>query len=113
ASITDFAFNIDEDISSVLDSSEQAVLGVAEKRASQTLYEIGPMFTDVLEQIERLEQAGSDMIGLPTGFVDLDRILSGLRPANLVVVAGRPGMGKSSLALGMAVEAAGTGAPAA
>lgn len=113
AAVTDFAFNIDEEITNVVDRAEQAVLGVAEKRASQTLLEIGPMFTDILEQIERLEQSGSEMIGLPTGYVDLDKILSGLRPANLVVVAGRPGMGKSSLALGIAINAATKGSPVA
>ena len=106
AAVTDFAFDIEDEIATVLDRAEQAVLGVAEKRASQSLYEIGPMFNDILEQIERMEQHGSDMIGLATGYVDLDAQLSGLRPANLVVVAARPGMGKSSLALGIAINAA-------
>ncbi len=113
SSITDFAFNIDEDIVSVLDRSEQAVLGVAEKRASQTLLEVGPMFNEVLEHIEMLEQQGSDMTGLATGFVDLDKKLAGLQPANLVVIAGRPAMGKSSLALNIATNAAATGEPVA
>jgi replicative DNA helicase len=106
AAVTDFAFDIEDEIGSVVDRAEQVVLGVAEKRASQSLYEIGPMFNDILEQIERMEQHGSDMIGLATGYVDLDRQLSGLRPANLVVIAARPGMGKSSLALGIAINAA-------
>ncbi len=106
ATITDFAFDIDDDITDVVDRSEQAVLGIAEKRASQSLLEVGPMFNEVLEQMELMEQRGSDMIGLPTGFVDLDKLLAGLRPANLVVVAARPGMGKSSLALGVAIHAA-------
>jgi replicative DNA helicase len=106
ASVTDFAFEIDEEIANVVDRSEQAVLGVAEKRASQSLLEVGPMFNDILEEIERMEQRGSDMIGLPTGYVDIDNKLAGLRPANLVVIAARPGMGKSSLALGVAINAA-------
>ncbi|HEX9763469.1 MAG TPA: replicative DNA helicase [Acidimicrobiia bacterium] len=106
ASVTDFAFEIDEEITIVVDRSEQAVLGVAEKRSSQTLLEVGPMFNDILEHIELMEQRGSDMIGLPTGFVDIDYKLAGLRPANLVVIAARPGMGKSSLALGIAINAA-------
>lgn len=106
ASVTDFAFNIEEEISNVLDRSEQAVLGVAEKRSSQTLLELGPMFNDALEHIEALEQQGSDMTGLATGYVDLDRKLAGLQPANLVVVAARPAMGKSSLALGIAINVA-------
>jgi replicative DNA helicase len=106
ASVTDFAFEIDEEIAIVLDRSEQAVLGVAEKRSSQTLLEVGPMFNDILEHIELMEQRGSDMIGLPTGYADIDYKLAGLRPANLVVIAARPGMGKSSLALGIAINAA-------
>ncbi|HUG08724.1 MAG TPA: replicative DNA helicase [Acidimicrobiia bacterium] len=94
AAVTDFAFSIDDEISSVLDRAEQAVLGVAERRSSQTLLEVGPMFQDVLEHIELLEQQGSDITGLATGFVDLDKKLAGLQPSNLVVIAGRPAMGK-------------------
>lgn len=106
ASITDFAFDIDDEIINVLDRSEQAVLGVAEKRSSQTLLEVGPMFNDVLEHMELLEQQGSDMTGLATGFVDLDKKLAGMQPANLIVIAARPAMGKSSLTMNIATNAA-------
>jgi replicative DNA helicase len=109
--VTDIAFDIDEEIASVLDRAEQAVLAVAERRSSQALLEVGPMFNQVLEQIEALEELGSDLTGLSTGFVDLDKKLAGLQPANLVVIAGRPGMGKSSLALNIATNAASTGKP--
>lgn len=113
ASVTEYAFDIDDEISAVLDRAEQAVLGVAERRASQTLLEVGPLFQGVLEQIELLEQQGNDVTGLATGFVDLDRILAGLQPANLVIIAGRPAMGKSSLALNIATNAAVAGQPVA
>jgi len=106
ASVTDVAFSLDEEIAMVLDRAEQAVLGVAEKRSSQTLVEVGPMLSDVLEQIELMEQRGSELSGLATGYMDLDRKLAGLQPANLIVVASRPGMGKSSLALGIAINVA-------
>jgi replicative DNA helicase len=109
ASVTDFAFNINDEISEVLDRAEQAVLGVAERRSSQTLLEVGPMFQDVLEHIEMLEQQGSEITGLATGFVDLDKKLAGLQPANLVVIAGRPAMGKSSLTMNIATNAAAAG----
>ena len=109
--VTDIAFDIDEEIASVLDRAEQTVLAVAERRSSQALLEVGPMFNQVLEQIEALEELGSDLTGLSTGFVDLDKKLAGLQPANLVVIAGRPGMGKSSLALNIATNAASTGKP--
>jgi replicative DNA helicase len=106
ASVTDVAFDIDEEIAHVLDRAEQAVLSVAERRSAQTLLEVGPLFSDVLEHIELLEQRGSELTGLATGFVDLDKKLAGLQAANLVVIAARPAMGKSSLALGIAVNAA-------
>jgi replicative DNA helicase len=106
ASVTEFAFDIDDEIARVLDRAEQAVLSVAERRSAQTLLEVGPLFNDVLEQIELLEQRGSELTGLATGFVDLDKKLAGLQPSNLVVIAARPAMGKSSLALGIAVNAA-------
>jgi replicative DNA helicase len=113
ATVTEFAFDIDDEIASVLDRAEQAVLGVAEKRASQTLLEVGPMFQDVLEHIELMEQQGSEITGLATGFVDLDKKLAGLQPANLVIIAGRPAMGKSSLALNIATNVAAQGDPVA
>ncbi len=113
ASVTDLAFDIDEEITVVVDRAEQEVLGVAERRTSQTLYEVGPMFNSILEQMELMEQQGSDMVGLATGYADLDRLLAGLRATNLVIVAARPGMGKSSLTLGMAIHAALAGEPVA
>jgi replicative DNA helicase len=106
ASVTDVAFDIDEEIARVLDRAEQAVLSVAERRSAQTLLEVGPLFSDVLEHIELLEQRGSELTGLATGYVDLDKKLAGLQASNLVVIAARPAMGKSSLALGIAVNAA-------
>ena len=106
SAVTDVAFDIDEEIVTVLDRAEQAVLGVAEKRSAQTLLEVGPLFGEVLERIEALEELGADMTGLATGFVDLDKKLAGLQPANLVVIAARPAMGKSSLATGIAINAA-------
>ena len=92
--VTSIAFDLDDEIHSVMDRAEQTVLGVAEKRASQSLLEIGPLFSDVLEQIELLEQQGSEITGLATGFRDLDKKLAGLQNANLVIIAARPAMGK-------------------
>lgn len=113
AAITDFAFNLDEEVGHVLDRSEQAVLSVAEKRTSQTLLEVGPLFNDVLEHIEMLEQQGDELAGLATGFVDLDKKLAGMQPANLIVIAARPAMGKSSLMMNIATNAAIAGEPVA
>lgn len=94
SSVTDLAFRTDDEIAIVIDRAEQQVLSVAEKRGGQGMLEVGPLFQDVIEHIESLEATGSDVTGLATGFRDLDRKLAGLQPANLVVIAARPSMGK-------------------
>lgn len=111
--VTSIAFDLDDEIHSVMDRAEQTVLGVAEKRVSQNLLEVGPLFSEVLEQIELLEQQGSEITGLATGFRDLDRELAGLQNANLIIIAARPAMGKSALALNIAANAATQGKPVA
>lgn len=111
--VTSIAFELDDDIHSVMDRAEQTVLGVAEKRASQSMLEVGPLFSEVLEQIEALEAQGSEITGLSTGFRDLDKKLAGLQNANLVIIAARPAMGKSAMALNIAAHAATQGKPVA
>ena len=109
ASVTDLAFRTDDEIAIVIDRAEQQVLGVAEKRSSQGMLEVGPLFQDVIEHIEALEANGTEVTGLATGFRDLDKKLAGLQPANLVVIAARPSMGKSALTLNIATNAASLG----
>jgi replicative DNA helicase len=106
SSITDLAFRIDDEVVSVLDRAEQAVLGVGEKRAGEGMLPVGPLFQSAIEHIEALEANGSEVTGLATGFRDLDRKLAGLQKANLVVIASRPSMGKSALVLNMATHIA-------
>ncbi len=106
ASITSIAFDLDEEIHAVMDRAEQSVLSVAERRASQNMIEVGPLFSEVLERIEQLEQQGSEVTGLATGFRDLDKKLAGLQPANLVIIAARPAMGKSALTMNIATNVA-------
>jgi len=106
AAITNIAFDLDEEIHTVMDRAEQSVLSVAERRASQSMIEVGPLFAEVLERIEQLEQQGSEVTGLATGFRDLDKKLAGLQPANLVIIAARPAMGKSALTMNIATNVA-------
>ncbi|MPZ52122.1 MAG: replicative DNA helicase [Acidimicrobiia bacterium] len=113
STITDLAFTTEEEVFEVLDRAERAVLSVAERRANQNLLEIGPMFQDILEHIEHMEEVGSEMTGLSTGFRDLDGKLAGLQPSNLIVIAARPAMGKSALTTNVATHVALQGAPVA
>ncbi len=93
-------------IAEVLDRAEQTVFRVAERRIGEGLSAIDPLLSHTLEKAEENQARGSEITGLATGFRDLDRKLAGLQPANLVVVAARPSMGKSTLALNIAQNAA-------
>jgi len=80
-----------------LGRAEQAVFGLGEEAVRKGFVQLGSVLHETLEDLE--ERPGSTLIGIPTGFVDLDRITHGLNRGNLVVIAGRPGMGKTSFAL--------------
>lgn len=104
--ITELATDLDIDIDMALDRMEQAALRVGEQRAGDDLQVLGGLLPGLLEHLERVETEGLDTPGLGTGLGDLDRILGGLHPSTLVVVAGRPSMGKSALAMNIASNVA-------
>jgi len=102
--IADSAYNpLGRSAKEVLDQAEAKVLHIAEQgeRGTRQFEEIGKLLAGVVERIETLYNRDdpSDVTGVPTGFVDLDRMTSGLQPGDLVIIAGRPSMGKSALAL--------------
>ena len=87
-----------------LGRAEQAILGLGEEAVQRGFISLGQVFHDTLADIEERPDRG--FIGVPTGFVDLDNMTRGLNPGNLIVIAGRPGMGKTSLALNIAEHVA-------
>jgi replicative DNA helicase len=98
--IAESAFNpLGRSAKMVLDEAEAKVLHIAEQgsRGAQNFQVIGKLLADVVERIETLYNRDdpSDVTGVPTGFADLDRMTSGFQPGDLVVVAGRPSMGKA------------------
>src|SRR6266567_2670260 len=104
--IADTAYNpLGRSVREVLDQAETKVFEIAEHgaRGQQGFQDIRPLLTQVVERIEFLYNRDnpSDVTGVPTGFTDLDRMTSGLQEGDLIVVAGRPSMGKTSLALNM------------
>jgi replicative DNA helicase len=113
ARVSDLATQTESEISQVLDEAEATVLQVAQKRIGSGLEPLGPLFTPTLEAIEEMEAQDSELTGVPTGFRDLDRMLAGLQRANLVIVAARPSMGKSALALNIGANIALSSGPVA
>jgi replicative DNA helicase len=111
--VSRMAMRSEEPIEEVLNQAESEVFKVADRRVGEGLSRLGPMLQDTLEKIEELGTRGGDITGVPTGFRDLDKKLAGLHPANLVVIAARPSMGKSSLAINMAQHVAEQGEPVA
>ncbi|MCP4426158.1 MAG: replicative DNA helicase [Chloroflexi bacterium] len=104
--IANLAFDEAEDVDIVIDRAEQALFSISEERTTRDLTPIKQIARDYLDRIQELHERGDDVIGVPTGFVDLDRLLGGLNKSDLVIVAARPGMGKTSLQNAMALTAA-------
>ena len=95
-----------EPIAQVVDKAEQAVFAVAERQVGDGLQAIDDLLGPAIEKAEELQRSGSTVTGIPTGFRDLDKKLAGLHPTNLIIIASRPGMGKSALALNMSQNVA-------
>ncbi|MFQ5854221.1 MAG: replicative DNA helicase [Anaerolineae bacterium] len=91
-----------EEVKSTIDEAERILFQVSERQIGQNLVPIGRVLSEYFDQIEYLYEHQGEISGLPTGFADLDKLLSGLQPSDLIVVAGRPGMGKSSFVLSLA-----------
>ncbi|CAM3733237.1 replicative DNA helicase [Bordetella sputigena] len=87
----------------ILDEAESKVFKIAQEgaRGAAGFQEIQPLLTQVVERIDELyhRDTESDVTGVPTGFTDLDKMTSGLQPGDLVIVAGRPSMGKTSFSM--------------
>jgi replicative DNA helicase len=86
----------------LVDRAEQMVFDLAQHRIRGTLDHVEVLVRETFEQITRMYESGGEMTGTPTGFRDVDHMTSGLQPGNLVIIAGRPAMGKSAFALGIA-----------
>ena len=104
--IANQAYDRAEPIEIVIDRAEQALFSVTEERTTRDLKPVKQIARDYLDRIEELHRRGEEMIGVPTGFVDLDRILGGLNKSDLLIVAARPGMGKTALQLAIGKTAA-------
>ncbi len=104
--IADSAYNpLGKDANLLIDEAETKVFQIAEAgaKARHGFVKIDPLLTETVERIDMLysRENKNDIIGLATGFIDLDRMTSGLQPGELIIIAGRPSMGKTALAMNM------------
>ncbi len=100
------AYSDDQEVDEVVNEAEKLIFAIAERRLEQDLVGIRDVVPTVIEDIRLLSERGEDVLGVPTGFTDLDRMLGGLQKSDLIILAARPGMGKTSLALNIALHAA-------
>ncbi len=103
--ITELGYSVPEDVSDVLDRAESLVFDVAQRRVVDSMTPLRDLLGDGLDHLQRLYDQGDAITGLATGYSDLDQLLAGLQPSNLVVVGARPSMGKTAFALGMVAHA--------
>jgi replicative DNA helicase len=94
------------DVDDIVDLAQQAVYDVTERRVSEDFAVLADMLQPTLDEIEAVGATNGMMTGVPTGFSDLDRLLNGLHAGQLIIVAGRPGLGKSTASMDFARHAA-------
>jgi replicative DNA helicase len=96
------AFDESEEVDVLLDKAEKTVFGIGQRSLTQSFLPIKDILADTFERLDELSKNAGQMRGVPTGFTDLDKILGGLQKSDLVILAARPSMGKTSLALDIA-----------
>jgi replicative DNA helicase len=101
------AFAEPEDVTQALDAAEQLIYGVSNRQLKEHLAPVSELAPGALERIQRLYEAEGEVTGVETGFEDLDRLTTGFHKSDLVVLAARPAMGKTAMALNAIWHAAG------
>lgn len=91
-----------EDVNDLLDASEKKIFKITQRKNAGKLTPISEIVSDTLSIIEKAARTTGEVTGLATGFLDLDRMTTGFRPGNLVLIAARPAMGKTSFVLSIA-----------
>ncbi len=106
SNILSIAYESKDEVEDILDSAERMIFEIAQKRRVENYYHIKDILLSTFEHIEELYNSEGGITGVPTGFSDLDEITSGFQPSDLILIAARPSMGKTSFALNIAQNAA-------
>ena len=108
--INALAYDAPDDTNATIEEAEKMLFSVTQKRVSSTFQNITDLLTQAFDEIDELVNNRSHMAGVPTGFADVDKLFWGLRGGDLLILAARPGVGKTSFALNLATNAAKSGA---
>lgn len=100
------AYDAPDNLSDVIGKAEQTLFKVTEKKLSSDFLKVDQLLTKSFEELQELSQRKGKLAGVPTGFKDIDNLFNGLRGGDLIILAARPGVGKTSFALNLAVNAA-------
>ncbi len=103
--IARLAFQTGTPLEDVVNDAEKAVFGVSERRLTHQLQPLKQVLSEYYDRIDYLARHQDETIGVPTGFIDLDRLLGGMQPSDLLIIAGRPGQGKSGFCISAARNA--------
>ena len=109
AEINALAYNAPDDLNEVVDSAEQTLFNVTEKRVSSSFKKMDSLVDDAYTELSKIASQGDSIVGVPTGFRDVDELFHGFRGGDLVILAARPGVGKTAFALNLATNAAKAG----
>jgi replicative DNA helicase len=94
------------DVKDLLDRAEQSIFSISEREVKPAFVKLDSLMTETFHLVERLHQQKQAVTGVTTGFVDLDKLTAGLQPSDLIIIAGRPSMGKTAFVLNIAANAA-------
>ncbi len=108
--INALAYDAPDDVNSVVEQAEKALFNVTEKRVQSSFVNITDLLSQAFDEIDELVRNKNHIAGIPTGFVDVDKLFWGLRGGDLIILAARPAVGKTSFALNLATNAAKSGA---
>jgi replicative DNA helicase len=104
--IVQMGYSGDGEADDIVDAAQAEVYSVTERRASEDYLPLSEIMEGTLDEIEAIGSRGGQMVGVPTGFVDLDALTNGLHPGQMIVIAARPAVGKSTIGLDLARAAA-------
>lgn len=106
AKFTDLAFDEGTEVAAVLEEYEQSIFGLSQQHVKRDFIQLKDAIAQSFDRLDELQKTNGKLRGVPTGYRDLDNKLAGLQDSNLIILAARPGMGKTSFALNLAMHAA-------